>query len=195
MRLSLESDEAAATADRLFNEANELLVEANSLDDVEGLKSFKQGMRVMRKSARAQLAAISSEVESDIIATPIVDDASAQLEAIALQLNGIRHSVELLGNFRQASREGAGQLRSLADSRDNECASILTDASSKSNEIITRWTTATELLKSSCFLVVINLQVPNKARWHQLLGNCKPLGALDKCKNHKFSFLQKNAKH
>ena len=149
VRLSLESDEAAATADRLFNEANELLVEANSLDDVEGLKSFKQGMRVMRKSARAQLAAISSEVESDIIATPIVDDASAQLEAIALQLNGIRHSVELLGNFRQASREGAGQLRSLADSRDNECASILTDASSKSNEIITRWTTATELLKSS----------------------------------------------
>ena len=148
-RLTLESDEAAAMADTLFNEANELLIEADNLDDVEGLKSLKQGMRVMRKSNLSHLAAVSSEVESDIIATPEVDDASVQLEAIASQLNAIRHSMELLGTYRQASREGAGQLRSLADSRDHECASILTDASSKASDIIARWTSATDLLTKS----------------------------------------------
>ena len=61
-RLSLESKEATATAEALFNEANELLAEADGLDDVNGLKPFKQGMRVMRKSDRANLAANSSEV-------------------------------------------------------------------------------------------------------------------------------------
>jgi len=148
-RLSLESEEATATAEALFNEANKLLVEADGLDDVEGLKPFKQAMQVMRKSDQAHLVAISSEVESDIIATPIVNNTSAQLEAIASQLNGILHSMELLGTFRQASREGAGQLRSLADTLDNECAELLTSATTSASELRNRWTTATELLSKS----------------------------------------------
>ena len=148
-RLSLESKEATATAEALFNEANELLAEADGLDDVNGLKPFKQGMRVMRKSDRANLAANSSEVESDIIAAPQVNDASAQLEAIASQLNGIRHSMELLGSFKQASREGAGQLRSFADTLDNECAAILTNATSSASALQNRWTTATDYVSQS----------------------------------------------
>jgi hypothetical protein len=148
-RLSLESEDAAAMAETLFNEANELLVEAEGLDDVARLKPFKQGMNVMRKSDRAHLTAISSEVESNIIATPEVKNASAQLEAIASQLNGIRHSMELLASFRQASKESAGQLRSLADSRDNECATILTHATASASELLTRWKLAAELLNNS----------------------------------------------
>ena len=57
-------DDEAIGAQRCFNS-----VFVHGLDDVNGLKPFKQGMRVMRKSDRANLAANSSEVESKLIRT------------------------------------------------------------------------------------------------------------------------------
>ena len=148
-RLSLESKEAEAVADALFNEANELLLEADALDAVVGLRPFKQGMDTMRKSDRAYLSSDSSKIESEIIATREVDDASAALEAIALQLQGIRHSMELLGSFHQASREGAGKLRQLADLQDSESAILLSEATANASALLSRWQSASELLNKS----------------------------------------------
>lgn len=148
-RLSLESKKAEAIADALFQEANELLLEADALDAVVGLRPFKQGMTTMRKSDRAYLSANSSRIESEIIATREVDDASAELEAIASQLLGIRHSMELLGSFRQASREGAGALRQLADSRDSDSATLLSEATENASVLLSRWQSASELLNKS----------------------------------------------
>ncbi|MDP7008684.1 MAG: hypothetical protein QGI78_03840 [Phycisphaerales bacterium] len=148
-RLSLESDAALSRAEELFDEANLLLTEAQSLDAVQSLKPFKQGMAIMRKSDRANLRAKSSEHESDLIATRAVKDASAELEGIASQLNGIRNAMELLGTFRNASKEGAAKLRQLADTKDNKCATVLAEFTSLANTLLAEWSSASDLLNKS----------------------------------------------
>lgn len=148
-RLSLESEAFEATANRLLDEATLLLDEADALDDVQGYKPFKQGMATMRKSDRAHLNAASSTLASELIASRQADDAATELEAIALQLQGIRHAVELLGSYRQASREGAAQLRQIADERDNESGAILTEATNSASALLERWTSAAAFLKAA----------------------------------------------
>ena len=148
-RLSLESKKFEATATRLLDEATLLLNEADSLDDVQGYKPFKQGMATMRKSDRAHLNAASSTLASELIASRQADDAATELEAIALQLQGIRHAVELLGRYRQTSRKGAAELRQIADKRDNESGVILTEATNAASALLERWTSAANYLKSA----------------------------------------------
>gem|GEM_PF-6957152 len=148
-RLSYESEKAEVIAKTLLEEANTLLVIAEELDDVDGLKPFKKGMAKMRKSDQSHLIAVTKEIESTFIAERQADDASVELEAMALRLQGIRYSMELLGTFRQTSKEGASELRKLADERDSASAAILTESTQLASELLTRWEFASALLEES----------------------------------------------
>ena len=148
-RLSYESEKAEVIAKALLEEANTLLVIAEELDDVDGLKPFKKGMAKMRKSDQSHLLAVTKEIESTFIAARQADDASVELEALALRLQGIRYSMELLGTFRQTSKEGASELRKLADERDSASAAILTESTQLASELLTRWESASTLLEES----------------------------------------------
>ena len=148
-RLSYESEKAKVIAKSLLEEANVLLVVAEELDDVDGLKPFKKGMAKMRKSDQSHLVAGIKEIESAFIAARQADDALVELEAIADKLQYIRESMELLGTFRQTSKEGASELRKHADERDSESAAILTESTQLASELLTRWESASALLEES----------------------------------------------
>jgi hypothetical protein len=57
--------------------------------------------------------------------------------------------MELLGTFRQTSKEGASELRKHADERDSESAAILTESTQLASELLTRWESASALLEES----------------------------------------------
>ncbi|MDP6693895.1 MAG: hypothetical protein QF444_06160, partial [Phycisphaerales bacterium] len=148
-RLSAEHTASKELAATLQTEADKLLIEAESLDDVTGFKPFKRGMNTQRKADIVRLSAVESQLASELIEARKVDDATAELEAIAKQLLSIRYSMELLGNYRQASREGAGELRRLADVRDSDAARVMSNAIDSANEVLERWSASIELMQQA----------------------------------------------
>ena len=123
---SNEAIEAArAQATQLSETAQDLFEEAQEQGLVQGHPSYKKGVKAVRRSQRYDKSAESIEVESTVLMQRSLEDARAELEAIASILNGVQNTSAMLDQIRTASMQNAATLREFADGLDNEVARVL----------------------------------------------------------------------
>jgi uncharacterized protein (UPF0147 family) len=126
-----ESDEASELARNqahsLSEEAEELFQSAEQLGIIEGHKSFKQGVRTVRKSQELSMSAEEIETKSSLLTKRMLEDSRAELEAISSILNGVNNTNDMLEQIRSSSIKNAANLRQFADNLDNELAQKMND--------------------------------------------------------------------
>ena len=133
-----QSETARAQADNLSRTAEDLFQQAEKQGLIAGHKSFKQGVKTVRKSQKFDNSAETIEIESSLITQRLLDDARAELEAIALILHGVKNTSDLLEGIRSSSIQNAATLRLFADELDNEVALRMDESIETTNNILTR---------------------------------------------------------
>ena len=136
-------------ADELQMQANELLIAAEDAGIIDGHKSYRAGAKMMRESQRTDMAAAEFEFENQIIETPRLEDAKAELEAIASKLDELEQTSKLVLQLHSNSTESAANLRLIADELDNETAELLNAAIEKASKLKQQWSTASSYIQEA----------------------------------------------
>ncbi len=129
---------ARAEAYNLSGTAEELFQQAEEQGLVAGHKSFKQGVKTVRKSQKFDNSAEAIEIESSLLTQRLLDDARAELEAIASILNSVKNTSDLLEQIRSASIQNAASLRLFADELDNEVAMLMDETIETAHNVIAK---------------------------------------------------------
>lgn len=148
-QLESQSGTAREEAFVLREEGEALLTEADDKGIIEGHRAFKNGVRTIRKSQQIDMSAASIELESQIDTVPMLEDARAELEAIASILNGMENTRDLLRKLKESSKTNAANLLQIADELDNKVAETMNDAIASSSNLKSKWDVAIALIHDS----------------------------------------------
>jgi hypothetical protein len=136
-----ESDKASEVAREqaraLSEEAEELFKSAEKLGLIEGHKSFKQGVKTVRKSQKLSMSAEEIETKTSLLTKRMLEDSRAELEAISSILNGVNNTNDMLDQIRNSSIQNAANLRQFADNLDNELAQKMNDTIVSTDTVVT----------------------------------------------------------
>jgi hypothetical protein len=147
--LRLQKFSALDLAHELRTRADILLDTAEEDGIIQGYKSYKAGAKLMRDSQRTDMTAAEFEFENQVMETPRLEDARAELEAIASKLAGLEQTAALLHQLHEDSTDSAAKLRLIADELDNETAELLNAAIEKASTIKEQWNTASSLIQEA----------------------------------------------
>jgi len=109
----------------LSETAQDLFQQAQEEGLIQGHAAFKKGVKTVRRSQQYDKSAESMQVESTMLMQRSLEDARAELEAIASILHGVQNTSEMLDQIRTASMQNAATLRQFADDLDNEVADVM----------------------------------------------------------------------
>ena len=118
-------DAARAQSSALSETAQDLFQQAQEEGLIQGHAAFKKGVKTVRRSQQYDKSAESMQVESTMLMQRSLEDARAELEAIASILHGVQNTSEMLDQIRTASMQNAATLRQFADDLDNEVADVM----------------------------------------------------------------------
>lgn len=136
-------------AEQLLMEADQLLIEAEEKGIVDGHAAYKSGARSLRKSQQVNLNAAKIELQTQMQTKPLLNDARAELEAIASILNGMQNTEKLLQNLLDKTNQSASDFRELADELDAQTATTMNEAIAVGNTLNTRWDELSTLVQNA----------------------------------------------
>jgi len=144
-----QSSASRDEAEHLLMEADQLLIEAEEKGIVDGHAAYKSGARSLRKSQQVNLNAAKIELQTQMQTKPMLNDARAELEAIASILNGMQHTETLLQHLLDKTNQSATDFRELADEIDAQTASTMNEAIAVGNTIATQWDGLSTLVQNA----------------------------------------------
>ena len=147
--LETQSTAAREEAETLRKQGVALFDEAEEQGLIEGHDTFKHGVRTIRKSQRMDMSAAAIELVSQMDAIPLLEDAKAELEAIASILLGMEDTRDLLSKLRESSKTSAANLLLIADELDNKVAETMNEAIASSNALKTQWNEVTSMIQDA----------------------------------------------
>ena len=147
--LEAQSTVAREEAEILRKQGVALFDEAEEQGLIDGHGTFKHGVRIIRKSQQMDMSAAAIELESQMDATPLLEDAKAELEAIASILLGMENTRDLLSKLRESSKTSAANLLLIADELDNRVAETMNEAIASSSALKTQWNEVTSMIQDA----------------------------------------------
>ena len=147
--LDSESQNSRDKQFALREEAEQLLNNAEDAGIIDGHKTYKFGIRTLRKSQALGMSAAAIELQYHMQAIPMRDDARAELEAIASILNGMNQTDRLLQKLQDSSVQSAADFREIASQLDAQTAETMNDALLLGTELTQDWSELANLVQES----------------------------------------------
>ena len=148
---SLDSESTSSREEQYYlrEEAELLLNDAEDAGIIDGHKTYKSGIRKLRHSQSIGLNAASIELQSQLQAIPMRDDARVELEAIASILNGMAQTDRLLEELQNSSVQTSSDFRELASQLDAQTAETMNNALTLGTELTQQWVELSTLVQDA----------------------------------------------
>ena len=147
--LDSQSQAAREDAEVLREEANQLLNDAEDQGVVEGFETYKAGAQALRQSQLIDLSAAEIELQASMHAVPMLKEAEAELEAIALVLSGMEDTEDMLDLLRDTTLQNADDFNALADDIDTIAAETMNGAIEVGSALMQEWQDLASLIREA----------------------------------------------
>ena len=147
--LNSKSKKAREESNTLRSKADSLLNEAEELGIVNGHSTYKTGAKTLRKSQQIGLGAADIDLQNQMQAQPLKEEAALELEAIASMLLGMQNTEKLLKQLQSTSIQNAADFRELADELDTLSAETMNAAITACSSLKDRWQKLSSLIQGA----------------------------------------------